>query len=459
MALSLVNWVKYITDRESRGNSGPSSVAFCIRNSYGAFVVAKGFKLHDTTNIVAEARSVKEGFSWRESISGQKEIKVEICWSTIVALLLSTIVAHISTIVDDEDIFNFVFSTSVAAFTHEGKTFEVGNNYLRPEWKQELITFVEFLKRIRSNDTTSMETMYLAQHQLFDQIQELRQDVVIPDYCFTGGGEIRSLNAWFCPAGIVTPLHHEPHHNILAQWTYHFLQVKLRVKLVRFCTFGVKFEVDCKLKLKTFVMHAEFLESLDQLPGCFTITDPYISGNPIVHASWGFLEMFGYSKYEKDMRLIHLLGFQVSILRRPKTSRVGLNLCQDGAGCRESVLRCYRRGVYSMSMERELPVTLGSSLEFIGFSKDEVLGYNCRSLSMINTDSSSQFWMKECIQNEQQHTVHMYYRKDETSFWLNISPVRNASGKTGLVSDYDLLALDSVSSTGGSDANMLKSSS
>ncbi|KAH0780567.1 hypothetical protein KY290_000165 [Solanum tuberosum] len=94
---------------------------------------------------------------------------------------------------------------------------EVGKNYLCPEWKQELITFSEFLERTRSNDTTSVETTYLAQHQLFDQIQELRQDIVIPDYCFTGGGEIRSLNAWFGPARTVTPLHHDPHHNILAQ--------------------------------------------------------------------------------------------------------------------------------------------------------------------------------------------------------------------------------------------------
>ncbi|KAM3358835.1 protein TWIN LOV 1 [Capsicum galapagoense] len=197
---------------------------------------------------------------------------------------------------------------------------------------------------------------------------------------------------------------------------------------------------------------------------------------------------------EKDGRLIHLLGFQVSILRRPKPSRVGLNLCQDGAGCRESVLRCYIREVYSMSMEWELPVTLGSSLEFTGvdvegpcvasdlekrkattvvkkiltvlrhngestgrlvggkrlspsgmgllgpslnisffrikqsfiltdanlpvmsivfasdtflkltgFSKDEVLGYNCRSLSVINTDSSSQFWNASRMNNHVQY--------------------------------------------------------
>lgn len=49
------------------------------------------------------------------------------------------------------------------------------------------------------------------------QIDELRKDICIPDYCFVGGGELRSLNAWFGPPGTVTPLHHDPHHNILAQ--------------------------------------------------------------------------------------------------------------------------------------------------------------------------------------------------------------------------------------------------
>ncbi|XP_014493266.1 lysine-specific demethylase JMJ30 [Vigna radiata var. radiata] len=94
---------------------------------------------------------------------------------------------------------------------------EVGKNYLCAEWKQELITFSEFIQRIKSGACSLGGPTYLAQHPLFDQINELRKDIFIPDYCFAGGGELRSLNAWFGPAGTVTPLHHDPHHNILAQ--------------------------------------------------------------------------------------------------------------------------------------------------------------------------------------------------------------------------------------------------
>ncbi|MFS7916064.1 putative [histone H3]-dimethyl-L-lysine(36) demethylase [Helianthus anomalus] len=79
---------------------------------------------------------------------------------------------------------------------------EVGKNYLCNDWKQEMLTFSDFLERIQANRPN---------------IQELRNDILTPDYCFAGGTEMKSVNAWFGPAGTVTPLHHDPHHNILAQ--------------------------------------------------------------------------------------------------------------------------------------------------------------------------------------------------------------------------------------------------
>lgn len=66
---------------------------------------------------------------------------------------------------------------------------------------------------------------YLAQHQLFDQIPALRRDVITPDYCALllpdeeeeAGSESVMMNAWFGPAGTVSPLHNDPFHNLLAQ--------------------------------------------------------------------------------------------------------------------------------------------------------------------------------------------------------------------------------------------------
>ncbi|TVU01081.1 hypothetical protein EJB05_53471, partial [Eragrostis curvula] len=45
---------------------------------------------------------------------------------------------------------------------------EVGKDYVCTEWKQELITFSQFLERMWSNDSANMT--YLAQHPLFDQV-------------------------------------------------------------------------------------------------------------------------------------------------------------------------------------------------------------------------------------------------------------------------------------------------
>jgi lysine-specific demethylase 8 len=71
---------------------------------------------------------------------------------------------------------------------------------------------------------------YLAQHALFKQIPKLYRDILIPDYCallneddereMTGNNPCQddvSVNAWFGPVGTVSPLHHDPYSNLLAQ--------------------------------------------------------------------------------------------------------------------------------------------------------------------------------------------------------------------------------------------------
>lgn len=60
---------------------------------------------------------------------------------------------------------------------------------------------------------------YLAQHRLFDQIPELLDDIIIPDYCAFGeeGIDNVDMNIWIGPAGTVSPLHFDPKNNIFCQ--------------------------------------------------------------------------------------------------------------------------------------------------------------------------------------------------------------------------------------------------
>lgn len=88
---------------------------------------------------------------------------------------------------------------------------EIGQDYMAADWTQQLMPFVEFLERMEEEQG---KRVYLAQHDLFDQIPRLAKDIVIPDYCTSPHVQRR---IWIGPAGTKTPIHHDPYENIFCQ--------------------------------------------------------------------------------------------------------------------------------------------------------------------------------------------------------------------------------------------------
>lgn len=90
---------------------------------------------------------------------------------------------------------------------------ETGGSYVSESFGTQLMTFEDFFRRHIIQQEN--EKGYLAQHALFDQIPALKQDISVPDYCALG--DMVATNAWVGSAGTVTPLHTDPHNNLLCQ--------------------------------------------------------------------------------------------------------------------------------------------------------------------------------------------------------------------------------------------------
>ena len=119
---------------------------------------------------------------------------------------------------------------------------EVGRSYTDEDWGQKIMPFREFLNTYviqtpSSSSSKGPQTGYLAQHTIFDQIPSLRRSLLTPDYVHVSPppsdpdspvalSSLRATsipsgsalqNIWFGPPWTISPLHHDPYHNLLAQ--------------------------------------------------------------------------------------------------------------------------------------------------------------------------------------------------------------------------------------------------
>uniref|UniRef100_A0A336MB97 CSON013086 protein n=1 Tax=Culicoides sonorensis TaxID=179676 RepID=A0A336MB97_CULSO len=92
---------------------------------------------------------------------------------------------------------------------------ELGSQYTSENWSQSLMKFDDFIVNHVIPDPNSIQDkVYLAQHDLFDQIPELKDDISVPEYISDPSPRIK---AWLGPQGTVSPLHTDPTHNLLCQ--------------------------------------------------------------------------------------------------------------------------------------------------------------------------------------------------------------------------------------------------
>nr|AML77039.1 putative LOV domain-containing protein [Ceratodon purpureus] len=134
--------------------------------------------------------------------------------------------------------------------------------------------------------------------------------------------------------------------------------------------------------------------------------------------------------------------------------RVGLSDCAANGVVSSSLMLSLTRIQQSLVLADpslpDTPIVHASDVfcELTGYSREEVVGRNCRFLQGPDTDPEAVREIREAIQAEKPCTVRILnYRKDNTPFWnhLHVAPVRSATGKVAYyvgvqldVSDADI---------------------
>lgn len=119
---------------------------------------------------------------------------------------------------------------------------EIGSSYTAEGWSQQMLSFEDFLIKIKWDDAigsaesdnhglpngdTQEPILYLAQHDLFQQFPELAADIIVPDYVFADPGPPEyfpdyqppnvasgyTKNAWMGPKNTYSPAHTDPYYN------------------------------------------------------------------------------------------------------------------------------------------------------------------------------------------------------------------------------------------------------
>ena len=102
---------------------------------------------------------------------------------------------------------------------------EVGRNYVDSEEHQVLFgAFLDYVvkKGDPCFDDGTLPVLYLAQHDLFEQIPDLKKDIVTPQPCTAlGNGDLYSTRAWISGAGTTSNAHTDPCHNFYCQTVGH----------------------------------------------------------------------------------------------------------------------------------------------------------------------------------------------------------------------------------------------